>query len=83
MTSSSCVLVVAEQTLREELSAAVRLNGYEVLSCQTPLEAIQLLERYSSRIGYAVLSPAAPRVLELRELLADEYPAIQPMVLSR
>ncbi len=82
MTSCSCVLVVAEQTLRDELSAAVRLNGYEVLSCQTPLEAIQLLERHSSRIGYAVLSPAAPRVLELRELLADEYPAIQPMVLS-
>ena len=44
MTSCSCVLVVAEQTLRDELSAAVRLNGYEVLSCQTPLEAIQLLE---------------------------------------
>ena len=82
MTSCSCVLVVAEQTLRDELAAAVRLNGYEVLSCQTPLEAIQLLERHSSRIGYAVLSPAAPRVLELRELLADEYPAIQPMVLS-
>jgi hypothetical protein len=82
MTSCSCVLVVAEQTLRDELSAAVRLNGYEVLSCQTPLEAIQLLERHSSRIGYAVLSPAAPRVLELRELLADEYPAIQRMVLS-
>jgi DNA-binding response OmpR family regulator len=82
MTSCSCVLVVAEQNLRDALSAAVRMNGYEVLACQTPLEAIQLLERHSSRIGYAVLSPAAPRVLELRELLADEYPAIQPMVLS-
>jgi len=83
MTTPSCVLVLAEPGLRDELATAVRANGYEVLACQTPLEAIQLLQRYSRGIGYAVLSPAAPQALELRELLADEYPAIQPLVLSR
>ena len=82
MTSHACVLVVAEPNLRDALTAAVRSNGYEAFECQTPLEAIQLLERHSSKIAYAVLSPAAPRVLELRELLAEEYPAIQRMVLS-
>ncbi|HEY5928220.1 MAG TPA: hypothetical protein VIV11_41315 [Kofleriaceae bacterium] len=58
------------------------MNGYEVLACQTPLEAIQLLEQFSRDIGFAVLSPAAPQALDLRELLADEYPAIQRLVLS-
>lgn len=82
MTSPSCVLVLAEPALRDALAMAVRTNGYEVLACKTPLEAIQLLERHSRNIGYAVLSPEAPQALDLRELLADEYPAIQRLVLS-
>lgn len=82
MPPRSCVLVVAEPSLREPLARAVRTNGYEVLTCQTPLEAIQLLERHSPSIEYAVLSPATPQALDLRELLAEEYPAIQRLVLS-
>ena len=82
MTTHSCVLVLAEPPIRDALASAVRMNGYEVLSCQTPLEAIQLLEQHSPKIGYAVLSPASPQALDLRELLAEEYPAIQPLVLS-
>jgi hypothetical protein len=82
MTTPSSVLVLAEPALRDALATAVRANGYQVLSCQTPLEAIQLLEQYGRGIGYAVLSPASPQALDLRDLLADQYPAIQPMVLS-
>jgi hypothetical protein len=82
MSSHSCVLVVAEPQLRDALALAVRTNGYGVFECQTPLDAIQVLERHSSDIGYAVLSSATPRAFELRELLAEEYPAIQPLLLS-
>ena len=78
----SCVLVLAEPDLRDALALAVRTNGYEVFACQTPLDAIQLLERHSLQIGYAVLSPQTPRALELHDLLVDEYPTIQPMLLS-
>jgi hypothetical protein len=82
MTPPCCVLVLAEPTLRDTVELAARLNGYVVLACRTPLEAIQLLELHSRNIGYAILSSAAPQALELRELLADEYPAIQQFVLS-
>jgi hypothetical protein len=76
------VLVLVEEPLRAEIVSAVRTNGYEAHACKTPLDVIQILERYGKRIAYAVLSPAAPRALEVRELLADEYPSIQPLVLS-
>ena len=76
------VLVVAEEPFRDELASLVRTNGYEALTCRTPLEAIHALERHGGRIGYVVLSPQSPRALELQELLADEYPGVQPMVLS-
>jgi hypothetical protein len=82
MSSPPCVLVLADPYLRDAVEIAARLNGYRVLACQTPLEAIQLLEMHSRNIGYAVLSSAAPQALELRELLTDEYPAIQQFVLS-
>ena len=82
MSSHPCVLVVAEPQLCDALALAVRTNGYGVFECRTPLDAIQVLERHSSDIAYAVLSPATPRALELRELLAEEYPAIQPLLLS-
>ena len=82
MPTPSCVLVLAEPHLRDAVAFAVRLNGYQVLACQTPLEAIQLLELHNRNIGYAILSPTAPQALELRELLADEYPAIQQYVMS-
>lgn len=82
MPPRACVLVIAEPSLREALARAVRTNGYDVLACQTPLEAIQLLERHGTSIEYAVLSPASPQALELHELLTEEYPAIQRLVLS-
>ena len=81
MTQEPWVLVLAEESVREPLTAAVRTNGSEVLTAETPLEAIQLLERHSDYIGYAVLSPAVPNAVALGELLADEYPAIQRLVL--
>lgn len=76
------VLVVAEEPFRDELATLVRTNGYEAVTCQTPLEAIHALERHAGRISYVVLSPQSPRALELQELLEDEYPGVQPMVLS-
>jgi len=82
MPPRSCVLLLAEPNLRDAVAFAVRLNGYRVLACQTPLEAIHLLELHSRNIGYAILSPTTPQALELRELIADEYPAIQQFVLS-
>ena len=82
MALHSCVLVLAETPLRHASATAGRSNGYDVLACTPPLEAIHMLERHGDQIGYAVLSPATPRALELRELLADEYPAIERLVLS-
>ena len=77
--TQSCVLVLGDTLLVEQLSSAVRSNGYEALGCRTPLDAIQLLERHSSRIGYAVLAAEA---WEVGTLLASEYPQIQSLVLS-
>lgn len=82
MTHDPCVLVLGERSLCDAVATAVRTNGYEAFECLTPLDAIQLLERHSPRIGYAVLSGAAPQALELCTLLADEYPRIQQLVLS-
>lgn len=82
MRADQAVLVVAEQPFRDALVALVRTNGYEALTCRTPLEAIHALERCGPTIGYVVLSPSAPRALELRTLLADEYPGVQPLILS-
>jgi hypothetical protein len=83
MMTDASVLVLVEEPLRNDIVTAVRTNGYEAHACNTPLDVIQILERHGGRIGYAVLSPGAPRALEIRELIADEYPSIQPLVLSR
>lgn len=82
MTSNVRVLVIADDFLGDILSAAIRTNGYEVHACRTPLDAIQVLERHSPQICYAVLSAAEPHALEVGELLTDEYPAIQQLLLS-
>lgn len=82
MTSHARVLVIAEDSIGDLLSTAIRTNGYEVHACRTPLDAIQVLERHSPQIGYAVLSAGAPRAREVGELLASEYPAIQQLLLS-
>jgi len=82
MTSHARVLVIAEDAIGDLLALALRTNGYEVHACRTPLDAIQVLEQHSPQIGYAVLSTGAPRALEVGELLTDEYPAIQQVLLS-
>lgn len=82
MTMHAGVIVIAEQTFEEALATAIRTNGYEVHACRTPLDAIQVLELHSDQISYAVLSTAEPRALEVGELIADEYPAIQRLLLA-
>ncbi len=75
------VLVIAEEPLRSQLAAAARERGYEPVAKQTPLDAITALERLAGKIAYAVISSQARWGLALRELLADEYPNVRPVML--
>jgi len=77
-----CLLLMAESDLQDALASAIRTNGYEVHACQTPLDAVQVLEQHSSRICYAVLSLASPRALEVGSWIEQEYPSIERLVLS-
>jgi len=75
------VLVIADPPLRTVIASVARGNGYQVLHCSTPLDGIQLLERFGSRIVCAILSSAARWGFPMRALIADEYPAIRQVAL--
>lgn len=76
------VLVIAGEPLREMIVGLVQANGYEVCAAATPLETIHLLERLKDQLRCAVISPQLPWAPGLWELLVDEYPDIEPIVLD-
>ena len=82
MTSPSCVLVLAEPTLRERTRDGRCTTATKCSPAKRRSEAIQLLELHSGNIGYAVLSPEGCKRSTSGTLLADEYPTIQRLVLS-
>ena len=71
------VVVLADSPLRDLLTRAVADNGFQVIAARTPLDAIQILERLGSSIAYVVLAVAHA----LRDVLAEDYPQIRPVVL--
>ncbi len=75
------MLVIAEEPLRSQLAQAARDRGYEPVTKSTPLDAIQTLTHLADRIAYAIISSQARWGLALRELLADEYPNVRPVML--
>lgn len=76
------VLVLADEPLRDMLGEAVRAHGYEVQSSATPLETVQLLERLKDRLRCAIISSQLPWAPAVWELLIDEYPDIEPVVVE-
>lgn len=70
------LLIVANEPLREALVDYGKKLGFQTMTPTTPLDAIQMLERSAARIAYAVVTSDPPWGLELRQLLAHDYPAI-------
>jgi len=81
-TGHDVVLVIAGGPLRDMLVELVQANGYEVRASTTPLETIELLERLKDRVRCAILSPQIAWAPAVWELIVDEYPDIEPIVLD-
>lgn len=80
-TERNRVLVMAQEPLEKVACAVARENGLAPIACKTPLQAIQYLVREGGRIAYAIISSAANGGVEMRRLLADEFPDIKPVML--
>ncbi|HET7504121.1 MAG TPA: hypothetical protein VFK02_24035 [Kofleriaceae bacterium] len=76
------VLVLANEPLRKMLGEVVRAHGYDVQASATPLETVQLLERLKDRLRCAIISSQLPWGPSVCELLIDEYPDIEPVVVD-
>jgi hypothetical protein len=74
-------LLVADEPLRAGLAEVGRANGLDVITCITPLEAIQRLEGIREQIGFAIISTAPRWGVAFHELLAEDYPEIKRIVL--
>jgi len=74
------VLVWAANPLRSALVELMRSYGFEVCAPETPLEAIETLIDTGDRISHALISLDSG--LGLREFVADEYPAIECVMLD-
>ncbi|HEU4734733.1 MAG TPA: hypothetical protein VFT22_42875 [Kofleriaceae bacterium] len=79
---SDVVLVLANEPLRNMLGDLVRANGYEVQESTTPLETVQVIERLKHRLRCAIISSQLPWGPGVWELLVDEYPDIEPVVVE-
>jgi hypothetical protein len=77
------VLVLAEEPMRDQLVALVRRSGYHAQACTTPLETVQVLEHKSDRLRCALISPQLAWGHSVGELLDDEYPGIDHVVVGR
>jgi hypothetical protein len=76
------VLVLANEPLRDTLGDLVRARGYEVRASATPLETVQLLELLKDRLRCAIISSQLPWGSGVWELLVDEYPEIEPVLVE-
>jgi hypothetical protein len=76
------VLVLVGEPLRDMIVDLVRANGYEVRASTTPLDTIQLLEHLKDQLRCAIISSQLPWGPGVCELLVDEYPDVEPIVLD-
>lgn len=74
-------LVIADDPLAAALGELYRAYGYDVIVAETPLDAIQTLVSGGDEVGAVCLSLETTWAGELRELLADEFPEIDRIVL--
>lgn len=81
-TGHDLVLVIAGGALRDMIVELVQANGYEVRASTTPLDTIQLLERLKGQLRCAIISSQVPWAPAVWELLVDEYPDVEPIVLE-
>jgi hypothetical protein len=80
--SRDVALVIADPPLAAVIAELYRAYGYEVYVLETPLDVIQMLIGVGERTGVAVLSPDARWADGMRDFLADEYPAIDRILLA-
>jgi hypothetical protein len=81
-TGHDVVLVIACEPLRNLMVELVQANGYDVRASATPLETIHLLERLRGQLRCAIISSQVSWAPEVWELLVDEYPDVEPIVLE-
>jgi hypothetical protein len=77
---SRLALVIADAPLGRVLGALYRAYGYEVVVPKTPLDAVQALLA-TDRVAIVIVSQSAGWAAGLRELIAEEFPEIDQIVL--
>lgn len=75
------VLVVADPPTEQRIAAIARVGAREVALARTPLDAVQFLERRGDQIDVAILSSRVDWGLQLRDLIATDYPDVRRIFL--
>lgn len=76
------VMVLADVPSRDRLVALAHSCGYDAWACTTPLEAVHVLERHRPRVRCALIAPDLPWGSGVGELLDDEYPDVDHLMVS-
>jgi hypothetical protein len=79
---SRIVLVIADVPLTAPITERYRTRGYEVLAPTTPLDVIQRLLAVGDRVSVVVVSVEARWASGLDELISEEFPDIDHVLLA-
>ena len=76
------MLIVAEEPVCGMLLELAAINGFDAFACETPLDVIDTLIDVHDRVACAVVSSKTAWGAGLGDFLADEYPAIQRVLID-
>jgi hypothetical protein len=76
------VLVIADTPLDSAIADVVHAFGFDTVVAATPLDAICKLTSLRDRLAAIVISPDVVWAGDFRELLAEEFPELDPVVLA-
>jgi hypothetical protein len=75
------LLLVADEPIRGAVWELATRGGYDVFACRSPLDVIDTLVGAGDRLACVVLESTVPWGTGLRELLAEEYPKLDTVIL--
>ena len=76
------MLIVADEPVTGMLLELAHINGFDAFACETPLDVIDSLVQIGDRVACAVVSSKTDWGQGLGDFLADEYPAIQRVLID-
>lgn len=76
------MIVVAEEPLCGALLDIASANGFQVFACETPLDVFATLAELGDRTDCAIVSARIAWGNAMAEVLADEYPAVQRILVE-